>query len=92
MVYGMKDVTIVIDEAGRLVLPKPIRDAFRLRAGSRLHVEPCGDHLRLRPVEVAPALVQVDGWWVHQGSPDSGDELTEAVTRHRHERLDDASR
>jgi AbrB family looped-hinge helix DNA binding protein len=39
--------TITIDKAGRLVLPKVMRDKLRLRAGSRLTVDLVGDKIEL---------------------------------------------
>lgn len=86
----MRNPTLSIDTAGRVVLPKPLRDRFRLRPGSRLEVEVHEDHLRLIPLSRGPALVQTDGWWVHQGVPDA--DLTEAVGRHRRDRLEDLER
>ncbi len=42
--------TISIDSAGRLILPKAMRDRFKLSGGSKINVEMIGDHLELRPV------------------------------------------
>ncbi len=39
--------TLVLDKAGRLVLPKPVRDLMHLRAGSKLRLEIVGDKLEL---------------------------------------------
>jgi AbrB family looped-hinge helix DNA binding protein len=84
MVDGMR---VPIDKAGRIVLPKALRDRFRLRAGSRLDVEVHDDHVRLVPVSPGPALRRLEGWWVHQGTPDPGADLVEALERHRTARL-----
>jgi AbrB family looped-hinge helix DNA binding protein len=81
-----------MDAAGRVVLPKPVRDRFRLRAGAQLDLDLFGDHLRLRPIALGPALVRVDGWWVHQGDPEAGAEMEHAVERHRREHIEDLSR
>jgi AbrB family looped-hinge helix DNA binding protein len=42
--------TISIDNAGRLVLPKAIRDRFKLTGGSKLRIESIGDHFELTPI------------------------------------------
>ncbi len=39
--------TVILDKAGRLVLPKPIRDRLHLHAGAKLRVEVSGDRLEL---------------------------------------------
>jgi AbrB family looped-hinge helix DNA binding protein len=92
MVNGMGEPIITIDKAGRLVLPKVLRDRFRLRPGSRLEIVVRDDHLELHPMDQQPALVRVDGWWVHQGTPDDEEALLDAVGRHRGERLEDLGR
>lgn len=46
--------TISIDQAGRLVLPKKLRERFNLVGGSKLRVESIGDHLELTPVQERP--------------------------------------
>ncbi len=39
--------TITLDKAGRFVLPKPVRDQLRLRAGSKLRLDVTGDRMEL---------------------------------------------
>ena len=56
-----------IDRAGRIVLPKKIRDRFHLRQGSDLQVEVSPDGILLRPAEQKPSLVEEDGILVHIG-------------------------
>jgi AbrB family looped-hinge helix DNA binding protein len=41
--------TVEIDKAGRIVVPKKLRDALHLTPGTRLRVERSGDSLRLMP-------------------------------------------
>lgn len=87
MVNGMSHARIAIDKAGRLLLPKALRDRFRLRPGSQLKVEVRDDHLELRPLEQGPALAKEDGWWIYQGAADSVEDLESAVREHRSDRL-----
>jgi len=49
IINGM--TTVKIDKAGRIVLPKPVRERFHLREGSELELEERSDGLTLRPVE-----------------------------------------
>jgi AbrB family looped-hinge helix DNA binding protein len=44
-----------IDAAGRVVVPKPIRDALRLRGGEALEIEE-----RDGVIEIRPAATEVD--------------------------------
>jgi AbrB family looped-hinge helix DNA binding protein len=87
----MKPTILTIDKAGRIVVPKAFRDQLRLRPGAELQLIDAGDHLELRPVEPAPALVREGAWWVHTGAAEPG-VLEDAVRRHRDERLVDVSR
>lgn len=59
--------TITIDAAGRLVLPKQIRDQHGLHAGSELEVEDAGTEIRLQPVELRAPLRDVHGILVFAG-------------------------
>lgn len=58
---------ITIDAAGRLVLPKRIRDQHGLGAGSEVEVEDTGTEIRLRPIELRAPLREVDRFLVFTG-------------------------
>lgn len=69
MVFGMLNgMNFKIDRAGRVVLPKPVRERWGLHADTELELIERPDGLLLKPVESAPAMVKVDGLWVHQGT------------------------
>lgn len=59
---------ITIDRAGRVVVPKALRDRFNLTAGSELEIKAAGDGLKLRRVGTEASLVRKDGILVHHGS------------------------
>jgi AbrB family looped-hinge helix DNA binding protein len=40
---------LTLDKAGRIVLPKPLREELRLEAGDTLEVESSGEEITLRP-------------------------------------------
>jgi len=79
-------MVVSIDGAGRIVLPKKVREQLGLRAGSQLELATRGGALELRPVDAVPALVQESGLWIHQGTAQAP--LKDAVRRSRDERLD----
>jgi AbrB family looped-hinge helix DNA binding protein len=56
-----------IDKAGRIVVPKPLRERMGLRAGVELEVEEVSGGLTLKPLSDGPSMIREDGFWVHQG-------------------------
>ncbi len=89
MVNGMKPSTLSMDAAGRVVLPKALRERYRLRSGSRFELITRDGHIELHPLELSPALTRERGWWVHQGVPEGERELLDALERDREDRLED---
>jgi AbrB family looped-hinge helix DNA binding protein len=65
-----------IDAAGRVVIPKALRDQVGLRQGE-VEIEAVGADIRLRPVGDGD-LVEEDGWLV---IPSSGEPLTDDDVR-----------
>lgn len=61
-------MSITIDKAGRLVLPKSIRDRFNLVSGTELEVELEPDGVRLRVLDGGGSLRRKQGIMVHHGS------------------------
>jgi AbrB family looped-hinge helix DNA binding protein len=59
--------TVEIDKAGRIVVPKKLRDALHLTPGTRLKVERNGDTLTLEPDFPESRLEMIDGLWVMTG-------------------------
>ena len=54
----MKNKTIQIDSAGRVVLPKPLREQFNLLPGDKLRLSVEGNGFRLEPTDAGGELVR----------------------------------
>jgi AbrB family looped-hinge helix DNA binding protein len=52
---------VQLDLAGRVVLPKKIRERFRLRGGDTLTLEVKGDAIELRPQKPTTQLQRLNG-------------------------------
>lgn len=50
-----------VDEFGRIVVPKPLRDRLRLMPGTRVDVSEYGDGLHVAPVSPTARLEERDG-------------------------------
>lgn len=56
-------MVVSIDRAGRIVIPKDIRDRLAIGADTEVEIEVDGDAIRLIPVRSAGRrVVDVDGW------------------------------
>ena len=78
---------LTIDKAGRIVLPKPLRDALRLEAGDTLEVESSGEGITLRPLRGNAQLHKKRGVWVFRaGEPLSQAAVEKTVRQVREER------
>ena len=53
-----------IDAAGRVVVPKPIREQAGLRPGAELEVEYRDGRVEMEPVKVSSKLVRKGSFWV----------------------------
>ncbi|MFZ0303243.1 MAG: AbrB/MazE/SpoVT family DNA-binding domain-containing protein [Terracidiphilus sp.] len=69
---------VEIDKAGRIVIPKKIREAMGLRAGTRLRLERAGDFLVMEPPVEEARLEMRDGLLVLVGG---GKRTVEDVNR-----------
>jgi AbrB family looped-hinge helix DNA binding protein len=81
------NATVTIDKAGRLVLPKPMRDALHLEPGSSLEVEQREDSIVLRFPHPDTELVKKNGMWVVKHSRPSSYSIPELIARDREDRI-----
>jgi AbrB family looped-hinge helix DNA binding protein len=58
------NTTLTVDKAGRVVLPKPVRDELQLSAGDSLELEASEHQIVLRPVRNRVGMRKKQGIWV----------------------------
>jgi bifunctional DNA-binding transcriptional regulator/antitoxin component of YhaV-PrlF toxin-antitoxin module len=81
---GMK---VKMDKAGRIVVPKLLRERQGFKANMELDATEQLEGVLLRRVEQWPALVKVDGLWVHQGAAEPEAALGHVLEKVREERI-----
>ena len=61
---------LTMDKAGRIIIPKPLRQELHLEPGDALEMESAGEQITLRPVRGTGPLTKEHGIWVfHTGQP-----------------------
>ena len=80
-------MTLKIDKAGRVILPKPVRERLGLRAGRDLEVQETPEGVLLKPAERRPSLLKKGSFWVHTGELTAGYDILKAIDDDRDERL-----
>jgi AbrB family looped-hinge helix DNA binding protein len=78
-------MTLKIDGAGRVIIPKPMRDRLGLVAGSDLEVEETPEGVVLRPSDRRPSLIRKGRFWVHTGEIPPGYDILKAIENDRGE-------
>lgn len=81
------NATITIDKAGRLVVPKAVRDALHLKPGDELEMKQEGDSLTLRHKPVTARAKKKKGIWVFETpGPITNEMVNETLRQVRRER------
>src|SRR5437016_1007087 len=76
-----------IDRAGRVVLPKPLRDNLQLEPGDWLSVESTENEIVIRPLRGTVPLQKKHGIWTYGvGEPLSLEQVNQTVQDVRRER------
>lgn len=81
-------MNVQIDQAGRVVLPKKLRDRFRLQGGDMLELEVKGDAIQLRPQRAKFRLERINGVLVLTGEMSMA-EGRDIVSESRDERIEE---
>jgi AbrB family looped-hinge helix DNA binding protein len=78
---------LIIDKAGRVVIPKPLRKELHLEPGDALEMESAGERITLRPVRGTGPLTKEHGVWVfHTGQALPASATAEMLQQIRGER------
>jgi len=79
--------TLTIDKAGRVVLPKPVRDELQLNPGDSLELESSEERIILRPAPGNGRVYKKQGVWVlHGGAPLPADIVEKTIRQVRRDR------
>jgi AbrB family looped-hinge helix DNA binding protein len=79
---------VTIDSAGRIVVPKAVRDRLGLHKDSKLELEDRPEGVFLRPVVNESGLSRDEhGWLVHKGRPTGKLDWDHIVNEDREERM-----
>jgi AbrB family looped-hinge helix DNA binding protein len=72
--------TVTLDDAGRVVIPKSLRDELGMVPGDRITVESDGDRVTIRPLRSAsPMHKERDIWVFRSGQQISATETDNAL-------------
>ena len=86
MINGMKKEMLHIDKAGRVVLPKPLRERFNLLPGDKLSVSIENQTIKLEPTHPGGTLVRKGSVLVFRGEvhePVTADLVQEMLAQDR---------
>lgn len=81
------NTTVTIDKAGRVIIPKSVRDELHLDPGDALELQSEGNQVTLRPIQSATPLRKERGVWVFHGhdklSVEDANKLVQDARRQR---------
>jgi len=76
------NTTLTLDKAGRVIIPKTLRDEMHLEAGDTLELEAEDGRITLRPVRSGSALRKEHGVWdFRRGGKAISEETTTQVLK-----------
>ncbi len=77
---------VTLDQAGRLVLPKPVREALRVGPGDSFEITTEEDRVTLTPVRTYPGLHKERGIWVYRSGKPSKASIPDLIEESRRAR------
>lgn len=79
--HSIMEASVTVDTAGRVVIPKNLRDQMQIRPGDRLSLMSEGETVVLRPIRSAAPLQLEQGVWVYRTGRTLTAETTNATLR-----------
>lgn len=77
-----------MDSAGRVVIPKPFRDAYGIGPGDTLELDSAGANITLRPLRAGSPLSKEKGVWVFRTGHPLPSSVTDSVLAQLREERD----
>jgi AbrB family looped-hinge helix DNA binding protein len=76
---------LTLDRAGRVLIPKTLREELHLGPGDSLQLDSQGEQITLRPIRARALLKKEHGVWVYQGEATHGS-IPDLINREREKR------
>ncbi len=76
-----------IDKAGRIVVPKSLRDRLGFGPNTELEAIEQSGGVLIKRAEQLPSMITVDGLWVHQGKAEPGSNWDQVLDEVREDRI-----
>jgi len=78
---------LTLDKAGRVVIPKPLRDSLRMAPGDSFELKSTDDQIVLKPMREEGRMFKKRGIWVfHTGKPLTVEDVNAVIDSVREER------
>ena len=85
--FAIMTAKLTLDKAGRVVIPKKLRDELRMAPGDAFQLESTDEKIVLKPVREEGRMFKKRGMWVfHTGKPLSAEVVDSVVQSIREER------
>ncbi len=77
---------LTIDAAGRVTLPKALRQELHLQPGDTLRLDSNADQIILHPVRLSVPICKEDGIWVYRSTNPTSHSIAKLIAEGRDER------
>ena len=86
-IFAIMTAKLTLDKAGRVVIPKKVRDKLHMSAGDSFEFTSTDDQIVLKPMREESTMFKKDGMWVfHTGKPLTVEDVNAVIESVREER------